>query len=183
MISKLCTRCLNILALIEFSPNKSYNDGYSYWCKGCSNNYRKSRPITKKRTYSKEVNKKSYLKHKHKRLIEFKDYYLNNKEKIKKKQKEYRQQNKEFINLRNRKRKKMISGKNISSKDLIKLKKDSGNICKYCGSSINLQIDHYIPLSKGGKHEISNLVIACRSCNCSKKDIMPEDWIRIKNKL
>lgn len=30
-------------------------------------------------------------------------------------------------------------------------------------------VDHVIPRSKGGTDEMSNLVIACHSCNCSKQ--------------
>lgn len=41
--------------------------------------------------------------------------------------------------------------------------------------------DHYMPLAKGGKHCVSNLVPACRSCNCSKNAKLPHEfkaWIK-----
>lgn len=40
--------------------------------------------------------------------------------------------------------------------------------CCYCGSSERLEIDHVIPVSKGGSHEEDNLKTACRSCNRKK---------------
>lgn len=44
-----------------------------------------------------------------------------------------------------------------------------GNSCAYCGTqSERLEIDHYIPLSKGGTHTQDNVVPACRSCNAKK---------------
>ena len=49
-----------------------------------------------------------------------------------------------------------------------------GYKCVYCGAEKHetpegwLSCDHMIPLSKGGANWPSNLVPACRSCNCSK---------------
>lgn len=44
------------------------------------------------------------------------------------------------------------------------------NICKICGSTERLEIDHIIPLSKGGSNELKNLQILCRHCNSVKRD-------------
>jgi 5-methylcytosine-specific restriction endonuclease McrA len=41
--------------------------------------------------------------------------------------------------------------------------------CAYCGAeSTRLEIEHVIPRSKGGSNRVSNLAIACTSCNQSK---------------
>jgi 5-methylcytosine-specific restriction endonuclease McrA len=41
--------------------------------------------------------------------------------------------------------------------------------CAYCGKkSEHLTVDHLVPLIKGGKHSASNVVPACKHCNCSK---------------
>lgn len=42
--------------------------------------------------------------------------------------------------------------------------------CVYCGSKEKLTFDHIIPLSRGGPDITSNLVLACRKCNSSKRD-------------
>jgi 5-methylcytosine-specific restriction endonuclease McrA len=54
--------------------------------------------------------------------------------------------------------------------------------CAYCDVSASqtvvLEIDHVIPLSRGGLHEWFNLAPACRDCNCSKSDHLVDEWQR-----
>lgn len=48
--------------------------------------------------------------------------------------------------------------------------------CLYCGETAE-QIDHFIPLSRGGPHTIDNLVPACAACNVSKGNKLPDtEW-------
>lgn len=46
--------------------------------------------------------------------------------------------------------------------------------CAYCKRPFTKArirtLDHVIPLAKGGPHTLSNIVIACKPCNCSKHD-------------
>lgn len=55
---------------------------------------------------------------------------------------------------------------------------DFGNACAYCGSHSNLQIEHIVPISAGGTHDISNIVPACPSCNFGKHASPMESWYR-----
>jgi 5-methylcytosine-specific restriction endonuclease McrA len=57
-------------------------------------------------------------------------------------------------------------------------KKVAKKVCYWCGKKCPKAycVDHYEPLSKGGKHEASNLVIACRSCNSRKSAKDPEQF-------
>lgn len=56
-----------------------------------------------------------------------------------------------------------------------------GGRCGYCGClSINLQIDHFIPRSKGGSDKIENLMPSCRDCNAFKSDLLIEEF---RNKI
>jgi len=43
-----------------------------------------------------------------------------------------------------------------------------GGRCRRCRRSINLEMDHIVPVSKGGKTEELNLQTLCRRCNRAK---------------
>lgn len=50
--------------------------------------------------------------------------------------------------------------------------------CRYCGKRLDdgtVTIDHILPVSRGGKHEATNLVAACRPCNYRKKTQTPDE--------
>lgn len=44
-----------------------------------------------------------------------------------------------------------------------------GTLCAYCGQeAVPMHIDHVVPLSRGGKSTLANLVVACGPCNIRK---------------
>lgn len=45
--------------------------------------------------------------------------------------------------------------------------------CQYCGSTTDLEIDHIVPISKGGVTKEDNLQTLCHSCNINKGNIIP----------
>jgi 5-methylcytosine-specific restriction endonuclease McrA len=51
------------------------------------------------------------------------------------------------------------------------VKSRSSNTCYYCAKRIGgvPHIDHIVPLSKGGRHEVSNLCVSHERCNLSKQ--------------
>ena len=40
--------------------------------------------------------------------------------------------------------------------------------CCHCGTKEKLQVDHIIPLSRGGRHDEENMQILCQLCNLKK---------------
>ena len=55
--------------------------------------------------------------------------------------------------------------------------KQYGNKCCYCGSENKLEIDHIIPISKGGREDERNMQVLCKRCNISKGNrINILDW-------
>ena len=63
---------------------------------------------------------------------------------------------------------------------LIDRSKDFDGLCAYCDQELASggELDHIIPLAKGGLDIIENLVYACTHCNVSKNshDLIP--WLR-----
>ena len=43
-----------------------------------------------------------------------------------------------------------------------------GEVCVKCGGTDNIQIDHIVPVAKGGENSIDNYQPLCKSCNASK---------------
>lgn len=70
---------------------------------------------------------------------------------------------------RRKARKKAALGKWTSS-DIQVLHAKQRGICEYCQREYgaSFEVDHVIPLSKGGTNWPSNIVIACKTCNRSK---------------
>lgn len=50
--------------------------------------------------------------------------------------------------------------------------------CAYCGEVAPLTKDHVIPVSRGGRHAIGNILPACQSCNSSKGNRLLVEWRR-----
>ena len=51
-----------------------------------------------------------------------------------------------------------------------------GGLCAYCKTSPWTERDHVVPLSRGGRHAIGNLLPACVSCNRSKGPRTITEW-------
>lgn len=52
------------------------------------------------------------------------------------------------------------------------------HVCAYCGGPFaesELTVEHILPVSRGGRHEWTNVVTACRSCNTRKGSRRPEE--------
>lgn len=50
--------------------------------------------------------------------------------------------------------------------------------CAYCGGPGPWQKDCVLPLSRGGRYTVENVVPACRSCNASKSNDEVTGWLR-----
>ena len=61
----------------------------------------------------------------------------------------------------------------ISNKEIIKLKNSP---CFECGSGVEIQIDHIIPIKLGGVNGIGNLMPLCKNCNLSKGKKTYMEW-------
>jgi 5-methylcytosine-specific restriction endonuclease McrA len=59
--------------------------------------------------------------------------------------------------------------------------KEAWGGCAYCGAGdVALQRDCVLPVSRGGRYTMANVVPACASCNASKCNAEVSSWLRRK---
>jgi 5-methylcytosine-specific restriction endonuclease McrA len=68
----------------------------------------------------------------------------------------------------------------VSTRDWQRALRRADGRCYYCGAKPDetLHMEHVIPLSRGGRHAIGNVVPACRTCNLQKHDKLVSEWRR-----
>ncbi len=49
--------------------------------------------------------------------------------------------------------------------------------CAYCGGEGSIELEHVVPLARGGRHTRLNVVPACRKCNASKGAKLLAEWL------
>ena len=93
----------------------------------------------------------------------------------------------EFLANTHKKRAKKAGAKMGDIKDILAWikgwKTESPVACHYCrvvSPGTDMTIDHFIPMSAGGDHDLNNLVVCCKPCNSSKQDRLPEEWQAFK---
>lgn len=64
--------------------------------------------------------------------------------------------------------------------DVLAIKTKFDFQCFKCRSKIDLTLDHHVPLAKGGKFIIENVVLLCRTCNGLKADALPDEFYSVE---
>jgi len=64
----------------------------------------------------------------------------------------------------------------VTEKDWARLVARYGGLCAYCQERPWSHRDHIIPLARGGRHSIGNLLPACAPCNHSKGSKTLAEW-------
>jgi Restriction endonuclease len=79
---------------------------------------------------------------------------------------------------RRRARRVAASGSDLTDAEWFRIL-DAWARCAYCGADgIALQKDCVLPISRGGRYTLDNVVPACRSCNASKCNEEVTAWMR-----
>lgn len=145
----------------------------------------KSRSRSRKRHYLFPEKFKEYRRNNPEKVKKWRlEYREKNRVKIANKQRLYRKLNKPIVNSYNKARGAKLKSPISQRKQIeaIYRQAESGNlkVCKWCGDSFLTlaHVDHIIPISKGGLHEISNLCISCPPCNLKKAAALPDVFKR-----
>lgn len=160
---KECLKCNEVKALAEFHNDKSRPDGKFAYCKSC------------KIDQGKEPSRK---------------WKKQNKERVREKNRKERRRNPEKFRQRLReyrakKKGRATDGKVPTLKGLLIVQ---GGLCanckrKYVPDGIPFEVDHIIPLARGGMHTKENVQALCRPCNRQKGAKMPQEWAAQNGRL
>jgi 5-methylcytosine-specific restriction endonuclease McrA len=177
---KRCTKCGLEKDESKFYEDSMTHDGYKSHCKQChkvemSRHYQEHRE--KHLAYVKQYNqehceeKRLYYSQHHPQ------YYQEHWGEIAKYNRQYHHDHPEVHQVADVKRRAQVqeSEGTFTTKKWLQMCEETGYRCVYCfQESLNLTMDHVVPLSKGGVHDVSNIVPACKSCNTRKgtKDLI-----------
>lgn len=117
-----------------------------------------------------ERRRKSYRDNNYERRAQAREYWANNRERILERERDKRKENPEHERRKGAHRRMKKSTGNLAP---IKPITDRGKQCVCCATSTSLEIDHRIPITRGGSDHSNNHQTLCRSCNSSKKS---GDW-------
>jgi len=195
---KTCCRCRKVLSLDSFGSHKRYKDFKQPSCLICAAEYRQSwkqkklevdpdyfnresrerraKNPEKVRAYKNEWRSNNLDTSRESARKSAQKSRLENPEKHLEYQRNYRIKNKEksVINKQIR-RIRVYKGGSFLIFD-IELKRLYGMPCVYCGSKDNIEIDHVLPLSRGGRNSIGNMQPLCMTCNRSKGNKTMMEW-------
>ncbi len=159
---KFCTKCEEIKTLDCYGVHTRSKDGYRNHCKICTSKGDRGR-------YNPEKRKQYHIKNKEQENKSNRQWRINNPEKVKAYNKVYE---------RNRRAHKLHNGGSFTLEEWKALVWYLGEKCLCCKKIKFLEIDHIVPITKGGSSYISNLQPLCRSCNSIKRtqiiDYRPE---------
>ena len=149
-------------------------------CRGCYHKQYYRNNQDKLKEYGKVHNKQWREENKERKAEYDKQYRGDNKELRKQWNSEWSKANPENrrANTRNYQAKKHNNGGTHTEEDIKLLLNLSGHQCQRpeCSATEDLEIDHVIPLSRGGRNDITNLQVLCKSCNCSKGNRHSTDY-------
>ena len=79
-----------------------------------------------------------------------------------------------------KKKKSAVKRKSFSPNERKIIYKKTKGLCYLCGEFVDFdsfEVEHKVPLSKGGTNDLSNLFCSCHCCNSIKQDIYPKDFM------
>jgi 5-methylcytosine-specific restriction endonuclease McrA len=111
----------------------------------------------------------------------------NNPDKVASSRKSWEENNREsfVIYRRNKCHKRRVrmelNGGSFTFKEILDMLDSQQKMCACCGVDIveNYQIDHIMPISKGGSNWIDNIQLLCPGCNRAKSDMHPDKWSKM----
>lgn len=125
--------------------------------------------------------KRYYLFFREAKLEYQRRYFQTHKEQVKEANNRYRIAHQAECNARGRNRRARVRNAEGShtKQDIQRQYNAQRGKCYYCHKKLGdrYHVDHIVPIARGGSNGPDNLVVACPTCNCSKKDKLLHEWI------
>jgi 5-methylcytosine-specific restriction endonuclease McrA len=104
-------------------------------------------------------------------------YYAANDEAVRAANKAYAQSHPEVAVVKRHRRRERVSGQpGFTAQEWRALLEAHQHRCAYCFESARLQVEHKVPIARGGKNTIDNIVPACARCNTRKHLLTDEEF-------
>lgn len=172
--SKICSSCRVEQIADCFGTIPSSKDGLRSECKDCRN-------IKARLKYETDSNFREN------ESIRAASIYLKDREYILNRSKQWSKENPDKKIEQRHRRVARLYGQlefDLPKNFLSLLKELQNDKCAYClRSDTKLTVEHMIPISRGGKHCFSNVILACTTCNFSKHSKTLEEWLEHNKKL
>jgi 5-methylcytosine-specific restriction endonuclease McrA len=186
MPMKTCSDCQESKSIDSFGKRSRNKDGLHEKCKECAKSYydQTRERINANNRIRYEANKYSineyqrtyYVKNKAKINAKNRSYYARNIDKEIERREKYYQTHKEQSKNKYHVRRARLLNNGIYLVKEKEIKRLTESNCFYCGAKDSIQIDHIVPISRGGSHSIGNLIPACAKCNLSKHNKFIVEW-------
>lgn len=175
---KVCSACSVEKSSAAFNKNSRASDGLQSACRMCNIEYEESR-VRKQRVPSPEHKMCSMCN-----LVKVKSEF--SKMSASRDGLQYRckacsaeiEANRSMASRRSRNHNRRVRLANTESFTVLRkeIRRLYRNKCFNCGSAENQSIDHVVPLARGGRHSIGNLITLCTNCNSSKGSKTLSEW-------
>jgi 5-methylcytosine-specific restriction endonuclease McrA len=202
---KVCNTCGESKALEAYPKRKDSKDGSANRCKECTKAYKEAY-YAKNREKSNAKSRADYALNREKYKKIHAEWAANNADRITSHKKAYYAKNREKVitaaadwaaanpekrssvaakwqkanpeamsaTVHRRRARKAANGVNaVSTQEWATI---AAMPCTACAAPGPSEVDHIVPIARGGAHTIGNLIPLCRSCNASKNNMLWIEW-------
>ena len=190
---KVCTRCKRGLPVAMFHKWHNAKDGLKDWCKECMHEY--NAQYRKTNLTARRQSEAAYrLSHRKELAHASAAYYIANREGQLQVRRRYAESHRQEAILRSRRwnaehpERRRVQGRVQGRRRRARQREINEQFtaameafvcvfwqhrCAVCGVEDRLEIDHWLPLTKGYALDTTNAVLLCRSCNARKSSRLP----------